>query len=77
MNKENKEIYKQIKAKKKQEYDSIYNSLYKKIFIGICLVEMLVISLLGYGDEIIAYVIGIIIIIFFNVIWNIIQENKK
>ena len=77
MNKENKEIYKQIKAKKKQEYDSIYNSLYKKIFIGICLVEMLLISFLGYGDEIIAYVIGILIIIVFNVIWNIIQENKK
>lgn len=76
MNKANKDSYKQIKARKQQEYDSIYNSLYKKIFIGICFVVMLVISFGGFEDEIIAYVIGVLIIIVFNLIWSIIQKKR-
>lgn len=77
MNKENKDIYKQIKARKKQEYDSIYNSSYKKLFFGIFFGVLLIINFFGFEDEIIAYGVGVVIIIIFNIIWNIKQEKKN
>ena len=76
MNKEEKELFKQIRAEKKKEYDLIYNSLYKKILLGICFVVMLIINFCGFEDEIIAYAIGVVIVIIFNIIWNIKQVKK-
>lgn len=55
---------------KKKEYNLMYNSLYKIILFCIFVIIMLIINFCGYEDEFLAYVIGVAIIMLFDIVWK-------
>lgn len=75
MEKAQKELFEQVRLQKKKEYENIYNSLYKKIFSGIMFVILFVINIFGLEDEIMAYVVGLILIVIFDFIWRLKRKN--
>lgn len=51
--------------------------MYEKIFIAIVFIILFVINVCGWDDEIIAYIVGVIVVILFDIIWKKYMKKKS